>query len=211
MNRTFKEKSVTLIELVIGIAILGIIILAISQLDLFSNASIVYAQRRTSLSNEASMALEHISKHLTQAIGDWDEPAAENNVIDGDRALFFYIDGNGNHMRDAGDTPWVYRWTNAPPYLLRFCDSCGDAACDSCIGDNDGATAWGVVVARHVLYFGRPSDPDPPGQGAVALQGNYATIEIQTCQNPAAANCGTTNNPQVDMQASIRMPSYSSN
>ena len=211
MNRLFKERSVTLIELVIGMAVLGIIVLAVAQLDLFSNASIIYVQRRTRMTNEASLALEHISKHLNQAIGVWGSAAAVNGVIAADRALFFWVDSNGNYQRDAADARWVYRWTAAVGnnrYILRFCDGCGNPPCTVCSGTNDGVTAWGVVVARNVLYFG---SPNPPPAGDVLLQDNFARMEIQTCQNPAAANCDTPNNPQVNMQATIQMPSYSTN
>lgn len=218
MNPYFKKTSFTLIELVIGMAVLGIIILAVSQLDLFSNASLIYSQRRIDLTNEASLALEHISGHLSQAIGDINRPAAVNGFIAADRALFYWVDSNANFMRDATDTRRVYRWTAAvgpTRYILRFCDSCGNNPCTVCNAASgatvDGITNWGVVIARHVNYFGKPQNDPPAGPGDVALIDNHAAIEIQTCNNPAAANCNTPKNPQVNMQATIRMPGCSTN
>ncbi len=223
MSRYSKENSVSLIELVIGMAMLGIIILAISQLDLFSNSSVINSQRRITMTNEASLALEHITLNLNQAIGTLALPAAVSNVnIGGNRALRFWVDSNANFMRDdPADRQRAYRWTGAGGmagnnYLLRYCDRCqaggGLPPCDLCVGTNScnggGPACWGVVVARNVAYFGRPLNL---GAGDVLLQGNSATIEVQACSNPVAANCDTPNNPQVDMQATIQMPKYSVN
>jgi|GEM_PF-4273158 len=215
MNKLFKEKSVTLVELAIGVAIFGIVVLAVSQLDLFSNSSVIYAQRRIDLTNEASIALEHISRQMSLAIGTRLNPAASNVPISGDVALRFWVDSNGNFRRDAGDVQRAYRLRGAGAapqrrHRLYYCASCTVANnCVTCVGPNDPGPggAWGVLVAQNVDYFGAIN---PPG-GAVTLQDNFATIEIQTCSNPGAANCNTPNNPEVTMRATIKMPSYSTN
>lgn len=214
MKRFFKEKSVTLIELVIGTAIFGIVVLAVSQLDLFSNASVIYAQRRISLTNEASMALEHISRQMSLAIGTRLDPAADNTPISGDVALRFWVDSNGNFRRDAGDVQRAYRFRDggAPAgrrFRLYYCASCTVANnCVTCVGPNDPGPGgvWGVLVSQQVDYFGSQG-----AAGPVTLTGNFAAIEIQTCSNPGAANCNTPNNPEVTMRATIKMPSYSTN
>ena len=220
MNPLSKKKSFTLIELIIGMAVLGIIILAISQLDLFSNANLIYSQRRIDLTNEASIALEHITNHLSQAIGSMSNPpnslAVSTAALGGDRALRFWTDSNTNFMRDAGDRQSAYRWVGplgVPQrrYVLFFCENCQAASnCVVCNGPNDaGPASWGVAIARNVNYFGKLQGD--PGPGDIIIQDSCARVEIHTCSNPSAANCNTPNNPQVEMQAIIRMPGFSGN
>ena len=217
MNRIFKKKSVTLIELIISIIILGIIILAVAQLDFFSNASVVYGQRRVRLTNEASLALEHITRNLRQAIGTVISPAVTNATIGGDVGLGFWTDTNGNFQRDNNDLKRAYRWSGPggnSPFLLRYCAQCQNNPCANCFGPNEGAgpARWGVLVARDVVYFGKPQNLAPAGPGAVALQDNFVLAEIQVCNNVnSLGTCNTPNNPQVNMQVNIQMPSYSTN
>lgn len=216
-----KQKSVTLIELIVSIVILGIIILAVAQLDFFSNASVLYTQRRIRLTNEASVALEHITRNLRQAIGTFGDPAVSNTAIGGDVAIRFWTDSNGNFQRDINDVQCAYRWTGlvgaaGNPFLLRYCAQCANMPCTQCTGPNEGAgpAGWGVLVARDVVYFGVPvTPPAVPVPGTpVTLQDNFISAEIQVCNNPnSLATCNTPNNPQVNMRADIQMPSYSVN
>ncbi len=211
-----NQKAVTLVELVVGIALFSIIVLAVSQLDLFSNTSVIFAQRNVRLSNEASLAMEHISGNLNSAIGDITNPAADNYNIAGDPSIEFWVDSNSNFMRDAADTQRAYRWTyhtGPQDYLLLYCNRCRNAGCTQCVGETDGAfSSWGVVVARGVSYFGAPfaglsGIPGTP----VSIIGNYASIQIQICHDPTnPETCGTTDNPQASMVENIRMPSFSS-
>jgi Tfp pilus assembly protein PilW len=219
MKRFFNVRSVTLIELVIGLAIFGIVVLAISQLDLFSNASIIYAQRRIALTNHASLGLEHISRELKQAIGTEDTPAVSNaNIIGGGVnyvALRFWVDSNSNYRRDSNDVQRAYRVRLAPGAgrnMLRYCDACTVANnCVTCAGTNEGGgpAGWGILVANDVIHFGQPGAAagTPP-----AIVDNYVSVEIRTCSNPASlGTCNTPNNPQVNMEANIRIPSFSTN
>jgi Tfp pilus assembly protein PilV len=216
-RKNLKQNSVTLLELAISMVILSVVILTISQLDIFSHTNVISAQRQMRVANEASLALEHIAMHLNPAIGDAANHAADNTPIGGDVALRFWIDDptNPNFQRDGTDISRAYRWTGllgSNAFLLRYCDSCGNPTCTQCSGTNScggGSPAcWGVVVARDVVYFGKPQDLVPAGPGAVALQDNFASIELRVCHN-VAAPCGTPNNPQVSMQENIKMPSFS--
>ena len=218
MRYLFNQKSITLLELVIGMCVLAIIVLAISQLDLFSNSSVLYAQRRSRLTNEASMALEHISSRLKEAIGTVGSPAVSTALITAADAatLRFWVDSNGNYMRDAADVQRAYRWRFAPgagQYMLRYCNQCTvPNNCVTCVGPNEGGgpAGWGILVARDVIYFGAPGMPVGT---PVALSDNFVSVEIQVCNNPDnfATTCNTLDNPQVNMQATIDMPCYSTN
>ena len=206
------SKSLTLLELIIGLVLLTIVVLTLSSVDFFSRTHIITSSRMATLSNEVSLALEHMSKEITRAIGNTaiaeQDPINLDN-ISGDSAIRVYVDQNQNGQRDdpgEGDRWIAYRWTAAngnqnDRYQIWYCPDCQNNQCTRC------DPVWGNagnIVARHISQF-TPLQP---------ANTNYVEVEITACWNPTDAGCGTVNNPAnpaVRMRSRIRMPSVSNN
>ncbi|MFA5200440.1 MAG: prepilin-type N-terminal cleavage/methylation domain-containing protein [Candidatus Omnitrophota bacterium] len=74
-----KNKSVTLVELLISVTVVSIMVLSFYSLDTFSRTQVLNSDRRAKLQNELSLALEHMSKYVQQATG--------NNLAAGNQAI----------------------------------------------------------------------------------------------------------------------------
>lgn len=209
------NKSVTLLELLIAISLLGILVLAFTSIDLFSRYHVRSADIRSQLQNEASFVLEHMSKQIPRAIGnEWidgadavveDEAFTNNGIV-------VYIDWNLNGRRDtiaAGDRRIAYRWypVTAPPanrYQIRYCPQCTTASCTIC------TPAWGTVADNTLSRKIIACTFIKPETGNI-LTDNYVEVSITTCYDPDETPdaCGTPDNPQVEMRTRIKMPAVS--
>ena len=202
------NKALTLLELLISLILLGVVVLAIFSIEYFSRSNVVSSVRMATLQNEASCALEHMSKWISQAIGSVTDPTPTINVanIAGDRAIQFRLDSNGNGRRDAADTRMAYRWTGlagANSYLILYCPNCTNPPCTQCNPN------WNEVIARNVIYFGNPNPPGPAGP-IVPGGNNFIPVQVRVCSNTASfGTCGTVDNPTVTMSTNIKMPSVS--
>lgn len=70
MNRLNHNKSVTLLELITSITLLGIVVLLLASLDAYSHYHVINADRRARIQNELTYALEDMSKTIIRATGD---------------------------------------------------------------------------------------------------------------------------------------------
>jgi hypothetical protein len=64
------NRSVTLIELLLAISLMWLLILATSNIDMFSRGYLLGADRRSKLQNELYLVAEDICKNVAQAPGD---------------------------------------------------------------------------------------------------------------------------------------------
>jgi len=196
MNQPHK-KSVTLLELLIAIALLGILLLAFTSIDLFSRYHVRNEDIRMQLQNEASSVIEHMSKEVVKAIGSTvisgQEPV-DLTAISGDTAIKVYIDYNQDGQRNAGDRWIAYRYsmTVNPDqqyqiwYYPNYVTSPNTYE----------------VIARRISSFTR------------SVTANYVFVEVHACNIPCregqpGCNCGTRDNPLVEMRAQMKMPAVS--
>lgn len=70
-----SNKSVTLIELLVAVALIGLVILATANIDLFSRGYLLTADRRAKLQNELYLVADDICKNVAQAPGNLSNPA----------------------------------------------------------------------------------------------------------------------------------------
>lgn len=214
-------------ELLLCIVLLSMIVLSISQIDIFSYFHVLNASRRAKIDNEISLALEHMTKNIVQAVGNEISDGADKVVnisnISGDTAIKVYIDANGNGQRDAAPPDrWIaYRFTGSTVipttnrYQIWYCPQCTDDTCTACTPDNWGANA-NNAIAKNISVF---TPCKPVGNSCVAtgqLTDSFLTMQLTTCWDPASADLGThpngtMDNPCVDMKANIKMPSVSTN
>ena len=64
------RKSITLLELIIGISLLVVIILGVTAFDVASRYFLKSSERKSQVINELNFILEHLSKNVNQAVGD---------------------------------------------------------------------------------------------------------------------------------------------
>jgi len=198
MNQPHK-KSVTLLELLIAISLLGILLLAFSSIDLFSRYHVRNEDIRMQLQNEASSVIEHMSKEVVKAIGSTvisgQEPV-DLTAISGDIAIKVHIDYNQDGRRSAGDRWIAYRHTHSMTlnpdqrYQIWY------------YPDYVTSPNTYEVIARRISSFTR------------SVTDNYVFVEVHACNVPCWAsepgcNCGTRDNPLVEMRAQMKMPAVS--
>ncbi len=75
MDYSFR-RSITLVELLVAVVLVGLLVLGISSLDVFSRFHLLTADRRVQLQNEASLCIERIAKDVERGIGTASDPAA---------------------------------------------------------------------------------------------------------------------------------------
>lgn len=211
-----NQKSMTLVELLIAIALLSIIVLGLGNIDIFGHIQVLSSDRRTRLHNGASFILGHMTKEISRAIGNELVFGADNVVntanISGNNAIRVYIDsdatgGIGDGKRDTVTDRWIaYRFTGATgvpatQYQVWYCPQCTDGTCVTC------NPAWGTdinIIARNI------KDPilTKPKNGSGQLNANYVTIRLTACWDPAVESIDM---PCVDLSGRMEMPSVSVN
>jgi prepilin-type N-terminal cleavage/methylation domain-containing protein len=197
-------RGLTLIELLIAIVLLSVIILAISNIDLFTRFHTISADRRVKLQNGVSYVLEHMTKEISRAIGNVVIDGINNIVnftpIAGDTAIRVYIDSNatggpGDGRRDAINDRWIayrYRDASAPVnerYQIWYYANCVGPNC------NQPGTIGPEVIARNIADFSR------------SVNNNVVEVAVTGRWDPSQA--ASSDNPEVVMRTKIKMPSVS--
>jgi Tfp pilus assembly protein PilW len=198
------NTGVSLLELLIAMVLFATISLGFFALDTFSRRQVLYSERQAKVQNEVSIALEHITREVTRAVGSTaitGQSPVDLTAISGDAALRVYVDLAADGI-SAGDGRWgtpgdrwrAYRFTGASGavsgrYQLWYYPNYV----------NNSSTS--EVIARNIDGFN------------VSTTSNYVTVSIDGCWDPAGAigACGSAQNPRVSMVVSIYMPSVSTN
>lgn len=185
------DKSVTLIELLIAMSLLGLLVIGISSVDTFSRYQLTSANLRSKLQNEVSFLLEHMAKNINMAIGGVNDTIV--TIDDSDRRIRVYIDSNTTGTkgkRDDNDYEIAYQF-NATPYNVTY------------FPDFTNSPSSYETVAHNITIFNVTYTKTP------TLTNNYVEVIANACAN--STSCGTINNPNVNMTSRIEMPSVSTN
>jgi Tfp pilus assembly protein PilV len=171
------SPGITLIELVIAITLVSLVVVGLSNINIFSHSQALEASRRTTVQNEVTLALDHMTKEISRAIGD----ANNFPVLITSPGLRVRVDSNLNGRYDAGDDQIAYSFSgNQIGYFSRCCS---------------GSPA---LVARRIVEF------TPTLTSNYYL--NVRIRACWTTPTPVETN-GTADNPCVVMSTNIRMPS----
>lgn len=213
--KTRLNQSVTLIELLIAIVLLSVIVLGFFSIDTFSRFHLASSDKRAQIQNEASFVLEHMSKTISQGIGDETNPsgnpssrAVDTATIGGDTAIQVWIDYNQNGRREAEPTDrriaYRFRDASAPPsdrYQVWYCPECTNGPCTNC------SPGWGTIAENTLSKKIRTNGFTPSYNAG----NNYAEVDITACADPDGTPfaCGTSDNPTVNMKTRINMPAVS--
>lgn len=118
MIKSRLDKSMTLLELIISIAIMSIIVLGFTSLDLYSRHNVLQADRRARVQNTLSYALDHMTKKIGNAIGDSNYPPVDTTTTN---IIKVRIDSNNDGKRDVPpDIQIAYVYKPAPDYQIWY-------------------------------------------------------------------------------------------
>jgi hypothetical protein len=188
-----QRKSVTLIELIIAVTLVAVIILGINSISIFSHYQVVSSDRRSRLQNEVSFCLDHMTKHISQAVGDLSrDPIA---WYDDSRGIRVRVDDNpANGEADATDT-WIgYR--HEDNRILYFSS------------DPDGThTLPSEVISHRILTSDLGASPNTWGVVFDRNEFNNLVVIVRARWDPALPV--SNDNPEVSMQSIIHLPSVS--
>ncbi len=194
------RKSVTFIELLIAIVLLSVIILAVNNVNVFSRYHLVSADRRAKIQNDVSLCLEHMTKNLSQAIGN--EALGVGVVWTGVSGGTYYltarVDTNPNGIAEGWLVDYISGYKlNYANHRFYYCNNCFDSLYSSCVGNEE-------VLAQNITAFSASKN--------LSGGNNYITVDLTACWDPAAtaSACDTQDNPSVTMSTTITLPSVSS-
>ena len=213
MNNTSKQ-AITLVELLVALALMGLLFVGITQLETYARFHLVTSARHVKVQNETTIALEQMSREISMAIGhggDW--PVRMYN--DG-RGIRIRIDSNQNGILDPAIDTWIaYRHEGIPNNItpvdseIRFYDN---------VPNNNDESVLTPLIFRSISRRIRIADFGTPGLQfnspfiGQELQDNTLIVRVISCWEPSSdATCGTLDNPQAEVEIQILMPSVSAN
>ena len=196
MSLPNRIRSVSLLELLTAIALITIVILGIASIEIFSRHHVLSSDRRAKLQNEASLALEHMTKHISDAIGNTASSEPPFVLYADNKGIRVRTDSNRDGRVDVNDVWIAYRH-----------EDIGSPVTDSAIryyptaGTGVSPSGTPQPIARKVVI----------GSTGFELTTEGRTIEVKiTCRwHPNQAV--SVDNPEVTMRSKIDMPSVSAN
>jgi Tfp pilus assembly protein PilW len=194
LNLNLRNKSVTLLELLLAVALMSLVVLGFTSIDMFSRQNVVSSDRRARIQNAVAFCMAHMSKNIAKAVGSKNNPPTTvPDTIGSDSAIKIWVDSNDNGKLDAStiDKQIAYAY-NATTYQLKYYANFTDAPASSEILSDKIVSDLGV---SNVTY---------------SSTNNYIGIKIKGRWIPSDANV-TPDNPEVSMYTFISMPAVSVN
>jgi Tfp pilus assembly protein PilE len=214
-----NTKSITLVELMISLLVVGIMVLSFYSLETFSHQQVISAHRRVKLQGNLSFCLEHMSKYIQQSTGNINTLPIKlypNEISPTGFQVNFDCKATPS---DLTDDVWVY-------YALSDVDSDTKPELSvACSGTNCGTTTkcseipiTPEVISRNIITgFSTGVLPEPLESGFsvyVDALGNFIDIGLVgrfDPDSPESAGTGGVINPQVEMKTKVICNSSSTN
>ena len=224
-----QKRAVTLIELLIAIALLSMVVIGFSSIDMFSRYHVLTSTRRAKVQNEVSLLIESVTKKVSRAIGNEriDSPDSVIDIYnvtnDGEKErIKFYVDADGTYANGIREEPvnkpnltvdhWeAYRFFNCSSGASRrcevqYCAVCKNRNCQNC---NKPGWDWEVLSNKTIEF--KPIKP-VVSDSDHTLTDNYIQLNITACWDVKdESTCGTPDNPIVNVTTRIKLPSVSIN
>jgi hypothetical protein len=185
-------KSVTLVELLISIVLIGLVILGLSNIELFCRNQLLSSERRLKVQNDASFVLEHMAKYVIRAVN---RPGVDAVIFPTADSFRVSVDVNRNGVLDEGPVNpdnWIaYSYdTNE----LRYCSNMSFSDPGNCEVAEE--TLSTHINQADIIYDNTT---------------NYLQVNIITCWDPDGnpEPCGSIKNPSISLQSRIYLPSVS--
>ena len=190
------NRSLTLLELLIAIAIFSLMLIGFSSIDIFSRYHVITSDRRAKLQNDASYVLEHMTKNITGtatrggAIGDINNYPIQSTNISGNSGISVWVDTNRNGKLDLDGSDKQIAYTyNSANYEIRY------------YSDYSGSPAASEILSSKITAF----------TPTYSSSNDYVEVELFACWYPdgSPVACGTPDNPCLSMKNRIYMPAVS--
>lgn len=196
-----RRTGLTLVELIIAMALVSVLVLAVTSFDFFCRSQVVSSQRRAQLQNEATGALEHMNRYIAQAIGD-----INNQPFSGysdNRGIRIRVDSNGNGQLDASDRYIAYRHIN------------DEISFYSNATLSDPPSGSSEVISRKITITNNPfaaeSSTNPWGLKIDIVSVNQLEVKVRARWYPNPAVSLSLDNPEVTLKTNIICNSVSVN
>ncbi|MCD6539232.1 MAG: type II secretion system protein [Candidatus Omnitrophica bacterium] len=187
-----NKRTITLIELILAIVLLGVIILSATAIDVASRYFFKSSDTKVQVLNEVSFILEHIQKNASQATGWIDDPGFK--LLSSTQLLIRQDANNPPTPGDFTDDTWIeYRRQGNN---FRF--------------SPDGGTNWETLSSRIV------DNPDIDGDGfpepvfSLSPSGTEVIVTLTARYDPSASLDSKTN-PEVSLQTRLFLGEHSFN
>jgi len=173
------KRAVTLIELIMAIALMGVVILGVASFDVGSRRFLQASERKTQVLNEATLIMDRITRDALTAVGNVTAPAI------GTTATTITINQDTN-WDGIADTIVIY--SLAGNTLTRSVGGVAEALTNRATGFVVGAPAGNTVPITLTLVF-----------DATQPLNTRNTVQLRT----------ENNNPQVEVRSNIEVPGWS--
>ncbi|MBU2437394.1 MAG: prepilin-type N-terminal cleavage/methylation domain-containing protein [Candidatus Omnitrophica bacterium] len=233
-NRIKEQNSLTgftLIELILALALLGVIILGVTAFDVASREFLRSSRRKAQVLNEAVFVLEHIAKRAVSGIGDISNPAIGQGITPAPyNEPMFYIfqdthpNPNPNGILDIDrsdplnpanpsnlDIPIGYAQQSVAGGGEEVIFMCPNARHNHRAGDDGGPGRHEILTRRARPLadgggFNFTINRDPPVTGIPVS----VTIKVTLRYDPWKPK-HMRNNPEATAETTISVPGYSLN
>lgn len=204
MKRTLN--GVTLLELIITVIFIGLIVLTLTSINLFTQHHLLNSERRAKIQNEAALLFEHMNKYIVLAVGNAVTNPAVKAYSD-NKGIRIRIDSNADGQVDATDAWVAYRHENIGTPVtdseIRFYPN----ATDNEVPQGGYNRVAHKVVISSPAFYGLEFLGNFDGNNLL----RYNMIEIRvTCRWESAQDI-SVDNPEFTLHTQIRMPSVSLN
>ncbi|MDD5195536.1 MAG: prepilin-type N-terminal cleavage/methylation domain-containing protein [Candidatus Omnitrophica bacterium] len=196
------KKAVTLVELIIAIALLGVIVLGAMAFDRASRGLLNSSERRTQVLNEATFALEHITRCALNGIGNVNEPALQTASTPYNETILciqtdFTQDGRYEPFNASASAVTDRTVGYALDTVNHQIFYCPNTAYDHRAGQGLPGEAHEILTSRATGF-------------TFNINGNTATVEVTTRLDPTQP-VDQRDNPEVNITTTIETPGYSLN
>ena len=196
----FSKKAFSLMEILIAVVLMGVVVLAITSVDITSRRFFGTSSTESWIQDEAKIAMEHIVRHIQQGVGDMtfagttgNDPYAVGStrgfyildtnglLTDSDNAIHIKLDANRNGRYDGAPPDEIvkYNYSPHPDYTIYYTDGAG----------NIEALADGIV-SDAIFSF----DSTTP---------NQVDVVISVRQHPEPEHPASLDNPETTLTSSI--------
>ncbi len=186
------KKSLSLLEVVLAMVMLGMIVLAATSLDVASVEFFKSSNRKVEVINEVSLVMNHVEKSAISAHGWINNPGF--GIMSGGDGIWFRLDGSRPPSpSDYTDDDYVFYRFDSGTNQIEYCKA------NSMISFSSACPGQSQILSNRIetCTFSYPAD-------SVVVQ-----AEITGIYDPAGPAADERENPHVQMRSMFFLGSHS--